>query len=233
MPFQDLAVRVAEVRERIALAVARGGHRQEVTIVAVTKTHGADAVRAAIGAGLPDIGENRVQEATAKMDALASDTTVAAVARWHLIGHMQRNKVKAVERFALIHSLDSERLAAALHEQGERQGRAVETLVQVNVSGEATKGGFPLSDLEAAAERLRALPGLCVRGVMTMAPYEAPEPELRAVFSGARRARSVLAAAGLPASVLSMGMSGDYEIAVEEGATHVRLGTLLFGARPT
>lgn len=225
MPFLDLAGRVSEIRERIAAATARGGHGQRVTIVAVTKTHGADAVQAAFGAGIVDVGENRVQEALRKMP------DVSAPVRWHLIGHLQRNKAKSLEQFALLHSLDSARLADAITAVGESAGKPIAALVQVNVSGEASKGGYDLAGLEREAERLRSLAGLTVRGVMTIAPEGASERELRDVFAGAREARSRFAMAGHPAEELSMGMSGDFEIAVEEGATLVRLGTILFGAR--
>ena len=225
MPFPDLAGRVSETRERIRTAVARGGHGQDVTIVAVTKTHGPDAVQAVFDAGIRDVGENRVQEALEKMASLAVPV------RWHLVGHLQRNKVKALDRFALLQSLDSARLADAVSVVGEQTGTPVQVLVQVNVSGEATKGGFPPDLLPGEAERLVSRSGLVVRGVMTIAPERATERELRAVFAGARSAREMLAAAGHPAVELSMGMSGDYEIAVEEGATMVRLGTILFGAR--
>ena len=226
MPFPDLPDRLRDVREKIELAARRGGHGQTVTIVAVTKTHGADAVQAAWDAGLRDVGENRIQEATPKIDA----TSVPV--RWHLIGHLQRNKAKAVARFHLLHSLDSGRLADAIHEIGIAEGRPIDALVQVNVVGEDTKGGFDRASWASEAERLRGLSGVRVRGVMTMAPLDADESVLRTVFSGARDARDILCAAGHQATELSMGMSNDYEIAVEEGATLVRLGTILFGARP-
>ena len=225
MPFLDLAGRVSELRHRIDTAIARGGHGQAVTIVAVTKTHGAEAAEAAFAAGVPDVGENKVQEALSKMDA------VQAAVRWHLIGHLQRNKVKSLDRFSLLHSLDSGRLADAVAAFGLASATPVSALVQVNVSGEGSKGGYAMAGLAREAERLAGLEGLSIRGVMTMAPEGASETELRTVFAGARDARGVLAAAGHPAMELSMGMSGDYEIAVEEGATMVRLGTILFGPR--
>lgn len=227
MRFLDLPERVREVRDRIGAAVARGGHRQSVTVVAVTKTHGPEAALAAWSAGVADVGENKVQEALGKMAA------VDAPLRWHLIGHLQRNKVKSLDRFALVHSLDSARLADSVDRYGRERGRAVDVLVQVNVSGEGTKGGYAPADLDAEAVRLRGLGGVRVRGVMTMAPFAADERTLRRVFSSARSAREVLRAAGHEATELSMGMSDDYEIAVEEGATCVRLGTVLFGARST
>lgn len=227
MPFSDLPHRLREVRERIDAALQRGGHGQTVTIVAVTKTHGPEAVEAAWHAGLADVGENRVQEALAKMD----QTSVPV--HWHLIGHLQRNKVKSVTRFDLLHSLDSSRLADAVNELGIASGHPIDALVELNVSGEGSKGGFGPDDWEREADRLRSLAGINVRGVMTMAPLDAGERTLHAVFGRARAAREVLCRAGHPARELSMGMSSDYEIAVEEGATLTRLGTILFGARAT
>jgi pyridoxal phosphate enzyme (YggS family) len=151
--------------------------------------------------------------------------------RWHLIGHLQRNKVRQLDAFALVHSCDRPALTDALHEHGVARGRPVEVLVQVNASGETSKGGYAAAELRPEAERLTTLPGVIVRGVMTMAPFEAGEATLRATFAGARAARDVLREVGHPAAELSMGMSGDFEIAAEEGATMVRLGTALFGAR--
>ena len=227
MPFPDLAERLAETRARIAAAAARG-NGQQVTLVAVTKTHGVDAVNAVRALGVTDVGENRVQEALPKMDEAGEGM------RWHLIGHLQRNKARAADRFALVHSIDSVRLADAVATVGRERGRPIPVLLQVNVSGEATKGGFEPGELDAAAGHIAALDGLQVKGVMTMAPFEAPEAVLRATFSGARAALETVRRAGcVNARELSMGMSGDYEIAVEEGATIVRLGTVLFGARGT
>ncbi|MFP5356298.1 MAG: YggS family pyridoxal phosphate-dependent enzyme [Gemmatimonadota bacterium] len=213
------------MRGRVAEAVARGGHGQSVEIIAVTKTHGPDAVRAAWDCGVRAVGENKVQEALGKMEV------VTVPVDWHLIGHLQRNKAKHATRFALVHSMDSARLADALHEVGAREGRAVRVLAQVNVAGEESKGGYSLAGLRDDAERLRALSGIDVVGIMTMAPLDADESVLRATFAGAREAREILRRAGHPARELSMGMSNDFEIAVEEGATMVRLGTILFGER--
>jgi pyridoxal phosphate enzyme (YggS family) len=225
MVFPDLAERVADVRARVEAARARGGHGQQVTIVAVTKTHGPDAAKAAYDAGLHDVGENKVQEALKKM------AEVDVPVRWHLIGHLQRNKVKALEQFVLLHSLDSSRLADAVCAYGLARGRAVDALIEVNLSGERTKHGFSHSELLPEAERLTSLAGIRIRGVMTMASFTASERELHRTFAEARDARQALVEAGHPAEELSMGMSNDYEIAVEEGATMVRLGTTLFGAR--
>lgn len=231
MDFPDIKERVADVRGRIAQAVVRGGHGQEVRLIAVTKTHGPEAVEAAWDAGITDVGENKVQEAMRKQDALAGSAAERGGVRWHLIGHLQTNKAKSLARFALFHALDRDGLVDAARDAARKAGKPVEVLVQVNVSGEESKGGFEPPALGALAARLAAMPELVVRGVMTMAPFDAEERVLRDVFAGARAAREVLRESGLPAHELSMGMSGDYEVAVEEGATLVRLGTILFGAR--
>jgi pyridoxal phosphate enzyme (YggS family) len=228
MPFSDVPERVAEIREKIARAVTQGGHAQTVCLIAVTKTHGPDAVEAARRAGIGDVGENKVQEALDKQAALGGD---AVAVRWHLIGHLQRNKAKHLGQFSLLHALDSARLADAVNDVGTALGRPIDTLVQVNIASEETKGGFAPADVPAEADRLMTLRGVRVRGVMTMAPFDADEATLRRVFSGARAMRDVLRKAGHDAAELSMGMSGDFEIAIQEGATMVRLGTVLFGAR--
>jgi pyridoxal phosphate enzyme (YggS family) len=235
MRFSDLPERVAAVHDRIAEAVKRGGHGQVVRLVAVTKTHGPEAVEAVARAGLHDVAENKVQEALGKQEALtASGSPAASLLRWHLIGHLQTNKAKSLRRFSLFHALDRDGLLEAADKVGRSAGGGrVPVLVQVNVSGEATKGGYAVDarTLGALATRLHAAKGLDVRGVMTMAPFDADERVLRAVFGGARAAREMLRRSGLAAEELSMGMSGDYEVAVEEGATIVRLGTVLFGSR--
>ena len=228
MPFSDVPERVAELRDKIADAVTRGGHAQAVRLIAVTKTHGPEAVDAAWRAGIRDVGENKVQEALDKQAAISGE---AAAVRWHLIGHLQRNKAKHLGKFSLFHALDSARIADAVHEVGLAGLRPIDALLQVNVPGEETKGGFAPSDVPAEADRLLQLGGVRICGVMTMAPFDADEATLRRVFSGARATREVLQRAGHAAAELSMGMSGDFEIAIEEGATMVRLGTVLFGAR--
>jgi hypothetical protein len=223
--MSGLEPRLAEIRDRIDAAARRAGRTEPVTVVAVTKTHPAEVVSAIAAAGVGDVGENKVQEALDKMDH------VTAPLRWHLIGHLQRNKAKAATRFALVHSVDSERLAIALDDAARAQQAVLDVLIQVNTSGEESKGGFRPSELDAVSDRLAGLSGLRVRGVMTMAPYTTDERILRATFAGARSAGARLRAAGLPAAELSMGMSNDFECAVEEGATMVRLGSVLFGER--
>jgi pyridoxal phosphate enzyme (YggS family) len=226
MPYPDLVARLAEVRARIAERQAGRGWTHPVTIVAVTKTHPVEAVRAALEAGITAVGENRVQEALAKQ-AEAPDLAV----QWHLIGSLQRNKAKhAVNRFALIHTVDSLSLGADLDRRaagGTRQA----VLVQVNCSGEPQKGGVEPAGLPALLDGLAGLPGLSVRGLMTMAELSDDERVPRAAFRLLRSLRDEVAARGHELPELSMGMSGDYHVAVEEGATMVRLGTLLFGDR--
>jgi PLP dependent protein len=229
------AARVVEnlrrVEERIGAARARAGRSAAVRIVAVTKGQGPNAVRAAAAAGLGDCGENRVQELEEKRGE------VGDIVAWHLIGHLQRNKVRrALPLFELIQSVDSERLAATLSAEAERAARDVALLVQVNASGEETKGGFDARDPAAVVDavgRIVTLPRLRVQGLMTMAPFTHDEAVLRHTFRLARGAFDACAAgiAAFDARHLSMGMSNDYEIAVEEGSTMVRLGTTLFGER--
>ena len=220
------------VRDRIARALGRAGRGGDVRIVAVTKGHPPDAAAAAVRAGLRVLGENRVQELATKVAAVGRDA-----AEWHLIGHLQRNKARqAVEASDLIHSVDSVRLGRALAAEGVRRGRPVRGLLQVNVSGEETKGGFEGEEAIAGLGTLAALEGLEIHGLMTMAPWTGDEGVLRRTFGAARRlleecGRQVPGA--LRGAELSMGMSNDFEIAVEEGATMVRLGTVLFGERDT
>jgi pyridoxal phosphate enzyme (YggS family) len=229
MAYPEFPERLAAVRERIDAARARSGRADEVRIVAVTKTHPAAAVEAARAAGVLDVGENRVAELEEKVPAVGREAV-----RWHLIGHLQRNKAKrALPLIDLLHSLDSVRLARALSEAAVESGRELAALVQVNASGEASKSGFAPEALLDALGEICALPGLRVRGRMTMAPFTDDEGVLRAAFARTRELRDE-AARDVPAFTpehLSMGMSNDYEIAVEEGSTLVRLGTVLFGAR--
>mgnify|MGYP001072538034 CR=1 FL=1 len=217
------------VMERIERARARSGRRDDVTIVAVTKGHPASVVEAALAAGLTRCGENRVQELEAKVHEVGRDRV-----EWHLIGHLQRNKVrKAVGLFDLIHSIDSLRLARALSEEAQRSGLEIVGLVQVNTSGEPQKGGFSSAEAVDAVGEIVSLPGLRVCGLMTMAPFTSDERELRRTFAGARELfeRCASEVPGFEPRHLSMGMSNDFEVAVEEGSTMVRLGTILFGER--
>jgi PLP dependent protein len=226
MNFPGLSGRLADIRERIREHQARAGLSHPVRIVAVTKSHGPEAVRAAVAAGLEDVGENRVQEALAKQAEL-SDVPV----RWHLIGSLQRNKVRQViGRFALIHSIDRAELASELARRVAAAGPQA-VLVEVNCSGEPQKGGVEPEQLEALLEHLVGLPGLELRGLMTLAALSDDEGVQRRAFALLRSLRDRMQGAGYALPELSMGMSGDFPVAVEEGATLVRLGTLLFGER--
>ncbi|CAN5864606.1 YggS family pyridoxal phosphate-dependent enzyme [soil metagenome] len=217
------------VRERIETARERAGRTQRVTLVAVTKTHPAEVVRAARAAGIEDVGENRVQELERKVEEVGREGL-----RWHLIGHLQRNKVRAaLPLFDLLHSLDSLRLAEKLSEEAVAAGREVRALVQVNTSGEESKYGFSADASLDALGEICELPGLRIEGLMTMAPFTEEEAILRATFAAARRLQEEAGRqiSGFQPLELSMGMSNDFEIAVEEGSTLVRLGTVLFGER--
>ncbi|OLC96190.1 MAG: YggS family pyridoxal phosphate enzyme [Gemmatimonadetes bacterium 13_1_40CM_2_70_7] len=227
MSFEGLAAHLAHVRAEIARYQARGGWSHPVTIVAVTKGFGADAVQAALDAGLADIGENRVQEALEKMA-----TPVGPRATWHLIGHLQRNKAKLVPgRFALVHSLDSGELAAELAKRAAAAGVRQRVLLEVNVAGEAQKSGCAPAEAPALARHIAAEGALALEGLMTLAPLTDDTDVQRRAFRGLRALRDQLQEEGVWVPTLSMGMSADYATAVEEGATVIRLGTILFGAR--
>jgi pyridoxal phosphate enzyme (YggS family) len=217
--------------ERIDAARERAGHTDPVLVVAVTKTHPPEAALAAWNAGLRICGENRVQELAAKVDAIGDRAPGLA---WHLIGHLQRNKVRETLPLCdLIHSVDSDRLAKEISSEAVRAGVVKDVLVQVNASGEETKGGFGVDEAVDVAGRMAELPGLRIRGLMTMAPFTDDTAVLRSTFRATRAAFERIASEvpRCACDYLSMGMSNDFEIAVEEGATMVRLGTILFGER--
>jgi pyridoxal phosphate enzyme (YggS family) len=226
--MHTVAENLETVRARIAGAAARAGRDpSDIELVAVSKTHPAELIQEAAEAGQEIFGENRVQEALAKIPLLPGKL------RWHLIGHLQSNKVrKALPHFELIHGIDSADLAADVDRIAAELGFFPKVLLEVNVSGEGSKHGFHPEELERRFEALLALPRLQVEGFMTMAPL-APEAEAsRPCFRSLRALRDKLSArAGIPLPVLSMGMSGDYEVAVEEGATLVRVGSAIFGSR--
>ncbi|PWK04951.1 YggS family pyridoxal phosphate-dependent enzyme [Tumebacillus permanentifrigoris] len=226
----DYEKRLQEIRARIAAACSRVGRNlEDVTIVAVTKYIDTEQTEQVIRAGLTDIGENRLQVALPKMEGMGAE--LQASVRWHYIGSLQTKKVKDVlPRFYMIHSLDRLSLAEEIHKRAAAFGRSIPCLVQVNISGEESKSGLAPAELPAFLQQVRELDGVEVRGFMTMAPAGADPEEARPVFRGLRELRDQLLAQGLvPAQAreLSMGMSGDYEIAVEEGATLVRLGSIL------
>ena len=228
MSYPGLAGRVGQVRDAIREHQARAGWTHPVTIIAVTKTHPAEAVTAAMAAGLTAVGENRVQEALAKQEALPG-----VPVEWHLIGSLQRNKARqAVNRFALIHSVDSLALAQELDRRAA-PGSRQRVLVQVNCSAEPQKGGVEPEELPALLAAVARLDRLELQGLMTMAALTEDLAVQRQAFRLLRELRDAAQGQGHPLPELSMGMSGDYLVAVEEGATMVRLGTLLFGERGT
>jgi pyridoxal phosphate enzyme (YggS family) len=218
----DIEANIREVQGSIARACERscrtpGG----ITLVAVTKGVEASAIRTAFDCGIRNFGENRVQEAE---DKIAQLSDLKPDVTWHMVGHLQSNKAKtAVELFDIIHSVDSVRLAEVLSRRAEKP---LSVLLEVNVSGEVTKGGFSAGEIAAAVEEIRRLPDLKVMGLMTVAPFAAEPEEVRPVFRKLRELRD-----SLRLEYLSMGMTDDFEVAVEEGATMLRIGRAIFGER--
>jgi pyridoxal phosphate enzyme (YggS family) len=218
----DIAANLRDVQGRIAQACERS-HRSpgEITLVVVTKEVGVSAIRAAFDCGIRDFGENRVQEAE---DKIAQLSDLKPDVTWHMVGHLQSNKARtAVELFDIIHSVDSIKLAEILSRRTEK---AFPILLQVNVSGEATKSGFSVGEVANAVNEIKQLPNLKVVGLMTIAPLAADPEEVRPVFRKLRKLRDSL---GL--EHLSMGMTDDFEVAAEEGATMLRIGRAIFGDR--
>ena len=218
-----------DVRWRVAEAARRAGRDPDrVRVVVVTKGRCAREVAAALEVGVTEVGENRVQEAGPKRAA------VQAPARWHLVGRLQRNKAgPAVELFDVVQSVDTLRLAEALSRRARGAGRAVEVLLQVNTSGAGHQGGVDPGDLPALAEGAAALEGIRVRGLMTIAAQSEDGRRVRACFRRLRDlGRSLAETTPAEMTILSMGMSGDYEMAIEEGSTMIRVGTAVFGPRP-
>lgn len=225
---QNLADNVNKVRLNIAAAARRSGRDPaSVCLVAVTKGHAAETVRAAAALGVEDFGENYLQEAVAKIDACAQ-----AAVRWHFIGALQSNKTRVVaERFDWIHTVDRLRIAERLASQRPYHARPLNVCLQVNLGDEAAKSGVSPADLPALALAVARLERLRLRGLMCIPPVETEPERQRHWFRLLRGLQDDLVARGLVLDVLSMGMSGDYALAIEEGATHVRVGTALFGPR--
>jgi len=218
------------LRGRIAAASARAGRDpREVKLVAVSKNIDVERIVLAVEAGVRDFGENRVQEAAEKIPRVHADVT------WHFVGHLQRNKAKdAVELFSLMHSLDSIRLARELDRRCEMADSTIDLLLQVNISGEATKFGVPPEMARDVLLEIARYERLRVRGLMVIAPYSDNPEDARPWFSQARqlmRELGRLSISNVSMDELSMGMSGDYEVAIEEGATIIRVGTAIFGER--
>ena len=224
-----LAENLEQIKERMAAACLRAGRDPaSVTLMAVTKTHPPETVQAAADLGIVFVGENKVQEAKAKIPLCPGRL------RWHFIGHLQSNKARdAVELFEMIQSVDSLALAQELNKRCEQAGKRLPILLEVNLAGEASKFGYAPERLLAELNDLNALPRLAVHGLMTVPPWKPVAEQVRPYFREARelkqRCEGIL---GAPLPQLSMGMSGDYEVAIEEGATLVRVGTALFGERP-
>jgi PLP dependent protein len=226
--MSEVATGLAEVEEKIAAACERTGRdRSVVTLVAVSKTFPVDSIREAIGAGQLHFGESKLQEAEPKIEALAGKL------HWHFIGRVQRNKVrKILSSFEIIHGVDSYQLAAYINTVAKEIGLFPKCFLQVNVGGEASKGGFEPEDLRSNFEQLLALDRLEIIGLMSIPPAGKVPEDSRQWFRQLRKLRDELQAEFqvlLPS--LSMGMSGDYEVAIEEGATHVRVGSAIFGKR--
>lgn len=224
----DLAANLQRIRERIAAACARA-HRDpaSVTLLAVAKTQPPEMVQQAAQLGLTLFGENKVQEAKAKIPLCPGKL------RWHMIGHLQSNKCRdAVELFQMVQSVDSLRLAEELNKRADLAARTLPILLEVNVVGESSKFGYPPAQLLAELLALNALPRLEVHGLMTVPPWSPVPENVRPVFRRLRELKTQCEQSlGAPLPHLSMGMSGDFEVAIEEGATLIRVGTALFGER--
>lgn len=225
--MSPIAANLQAIRRRISEALQ--GDSRVVTLLAVSKSQPAASIREAHAAGCGNFGENYVQEAVAKMAALV-DLPIT----WHFTGRLQTNKAREVaERFDWVHAIDRARAAAALSKARPAVRGALNVCVQVNISGEATKGGVEAGNAVALAREIAAMPGLKLRGLMGMASYTADVAGQRAQFAMLRRSLDALGAAGLAVDTLSMGMSHDFEAAIAEGATMVRIGTAIFGERPS
>ena len=218
------------VEEKVANACKRAGRsREDVTLIAVSKTKPVSMIEELLPLGVRDFGENKVQELTAKEEVLPKDI------RWHMIGHLQRNKVKyVIDKACMIHSVDSLRLAQEISKEAVKHGLVMPVLIEVNVAGEESKFGVSVEEAPSLVEEVSKLPGIQVNGLMTIAPYVEDPEENRYVFRNLRKLSVDIREKNFDnviMNVLSMGMTGDYEVAIEEGATHVRVGTGIFGER--
>jgi pyridoxal phosphate enzyme (YggS family) len=230
-PSAGLAARARDVRSRIERTCSRAGRDPaEVTLVAVTKTHPVEAIRGAIAAGLTIFGENRVQEGMRKIEALRPEFPTLS---WRLIGRLQTNKAKtAVRYFEEIQSVDRPALLDVLSREAVSTGRTLPVYVEMNVGGEASKGGVAPAEVEGLVADAASRPGIELRGLMTVPPFSEDREDSRPFFRTLRETRDRIAAAtGVALPGLSMGMSHDFEVAIEEGATVVRVGTAIFGQR--
>lgn len=230
--LQMLIKNASDILKRMSHAAMRSGRSPEdVRLVAVTKTVGIETVKEAVDAGLRIFGENRVQEAKEKISDLKSQISNSRI-EWHLIGHLQKNKAKyAVQLFDLIHTIDSIDLAEELNRQAEKAGKTQRILVQVKLSEEEAKHGVSEKELIPLLEKIKGLRNLKPEGLMTMPPYFEDAEKARPYFKRLREIRDEAEKKGFRLPELSMGMSGDFEVAIEEGATMVRIGTAIFGER--
>jgi pyridoxal phosphate enzyme (YggS family) len=229
--YEDIPRRLAEIRDRIANAAIRANRQPgDVRLIAVSKTHPIEAVRAAADAGQRDFGENKVQEALQKI-AQSTDTTL----RWHLIGHLQSNKArKAAQAVSSIHAIDSVELLKKVDQAAAEAGRTVDVLIQVDLALEETKFGAPVGEVRSIADAAAGCTAARLTGLMLLPPLAENPEDARPWFARLRALRDELAASGVPADrlrELSMGMSHDFEVAIAEGATMVRVGTAIFGER--
>ncbi|NLZ53309.1 MAG: YggS family pyridoxal phosphate-dependent enzyme [Thermoanaerobacteraceae bacterium] len=221
---------IQQIKARIKAAAERSGRSlEDIHLIAVTKNFPAEVVQEAVDNGIMLLGENRVQEAKSKIELIKGDV------KWHLIGHLQRNKVKmAIRMFTMIHSLDSFRLAQEIQKRAEEAGQVIDVLVQVNIGKEKTKYGIDHDDTESFIERVALLPNLNVKGLMAIAPFKENPDDVRLYFRHlydifvSLKQKSIR---NVNMDYLSMGMSNDFEVAIEEGANMVRIGTGIFGAR--
>ncbi len=235
MRVERLKARLEAINQRIVAACERAGRRaSEVTLVAVTKTVPAARIREAIEAGVRAIGESRVQEAAAKIPELSALSAERKV-EWHLIGHLQSNKARrAVELFDVAHSVDSLKLAERLDRLAAEAGKLLPIFIEVNLGGERSKTGVAPDEVLPLCEQVGKLPNLELKGLMAVPPFSDNPEDARPFFRHLRRLRDAArraGAAGASFNDLSMGMSGDFEVAIEEGATFVRVGSAIFGAR--
>ncbi len=219
-----------KVKENVISAAERSGRsKDEVTLIAVSKTKPVEALKEAYDAGARDFGENKVQEIMEKYDKLPDDI------RWHMIGHLQTNKVKYIaDKIYMIHSVDSLKLASEISRQAVKVGRVIPILIEVNVAGEESKFGVSPETCESLIRQVAVLPGITIRGLMTIAPYVDDPEENRAYFAQLKQLSVDITSKNIDntdMSVLSMGMTGDYTVAIEEGADYVRVGTGIFGER--
>lgn len=225
----EITDHLPEIRERVATLLAQSGRApDDAMILAVSKGHDAAAVRAAAAAGQRDFGESYVREALEKMDALADLDLV-----WHFVGRIQANKTRAIaERFQWVHTLDREKVATRLSDQRPPDLPALKVLIQVDQAGEPQKGGVPVERVADLARAVLELPRLELAGLMSIPPLTEDRERTRTLFAELRKLRETLAAEGVAAPLLSMGMSADYDLAITEGSGCVRIGTAIFGPRP-